>query len=447
MTTTRNTLFGPIALGVTLMCMGAAAFAAPNPNTYLNGTYVIVSFDDNNSPFNPSSKQITVTFDGAGNYSATEIKNTGGVITTGANSGTYAVASNGTFTVDPGSPNMVTGEISADGNTVVITQLSSGEKPEIDVGIKQGLISNFNVASGLVALASNTTGTNNSAVGTLALTSNTSGLNNTAFGYGALYSNTIGKGNAAQGTNALYSNTTGIRNLGIGNNALYGNVSGGYNIALGYNAGYNVTTGSNNIEIGASGTASDNGTIQIGSQGTQISTTIAGIYGTPVTGSAVYVTATGQLGVQASSERYKTDIATMPELSGKLAQLRPVTFHYRTDPKGVRQYGLIAEEVDQVYPELVIRDEKGKIQGVHYEELAPMLLSEVQKQRGELREQQATVKALAAQNALEAREIRELKQQQRNQLAAQAAQLQNLQRQLTELLVNKQSGDKLVAQR
>jgi hypothetical protein len=137
----------------------------------------------------------------------------------------------------------------------------------------------------------------------------------------------------------------------------------------------------------------------------------------------------------------------MPELSTKLSQLRPVTFHYKTDPKGVRQYGLIAEEVDQVYPELVIRDEKGKIQGVHYEELAPMLLSEVQKQRSELREQHAAVKALAAQNALEAREVRELKQTLHDQLATQAAQLQNIQRQLAELPVNKGSEEKLVAQR
>jgi len=112
----------------------------------------------------------------------------------------------------------------------------------------------------------------------------------------ALYLNTTGKGNAAQGSYALYHNTTGIRNLGIGSNALFDNSTGSYNIALGFNAGYNVANGSNNIEIGSSGTAGDDGTIQIGVQGTQTQTTIAGIYGTPVTGSPVYVTATGQLG-------------------------------------------------------------------------------------------------------------------------------------------------------
>src|SRR5277367_6637184 len=142
-----------------------------------------------------------------------------------------------------------------------------------------------------------------------------------------------------------------------------------------------LSTGSNNIEIGTNGAAGDNNTIQIGVQGTQTKTTIAGIYGDTITGSAVYVTSTGQLGVLGSSERFKTDIAPMPDLSDRLQQLRPVTFHYKTDPKSVRQYGLIAEQVDQVYPELVIRDGKGKIQGVRYEELAPMLLAQMQKQQ------------------------------------------------------------------
>ena len=409
MTTMRNTLFGQIALGVTLTCMGAAAFAASNPNTYLNGTYMVGGFDSD-----PADFQLFVTFDGAGNGSATEIRNVGGVITTGTNSGTYTVASNGTFTLNTGT-NTLTGGISADGNTLLLTQLGSGQNPEFDVAIKQGLISNFNVASGLVALASDTTG-----------------ANNTAFGYAALYSNTSGRGNAAQGANALYSNISGIRNLGIGNNALFGNVSGSYNIALGFNAGTNVTTGSNNIEIGAPGTASDNGTIQIGSQGTQTSTTIAGIYGTLVSGSAVYVTSTGQLGTLVSSERYKTDIATMPALSGKLAQLRPVTFHYRTDPKSVQQYGLIAEEVDKVYPELVIRDGSGKIQGVHYEELAPMLLSEVQQQRGELQEQQATIKSQSAKI---------------NDLTQQVAELKDLKQEMRAALRRLQPTNELVAQR
>jgi hypothetical protein len=175
-----------------------------------------------------------------------------------------------------------------------------------------------------------------------ALSYNITGGNNTAVGADALLYNTAGSGNTGIGFSVLVS-STGDFNTAVGGYSLDSNTTGGYNIALGFDAGYNVTTGSNNIEIGSMGTASDNGTIQIGVQGTQTTTTIAGIYGTPVTGAAVYVTPTGQLGVQASSERY--------------------------------------EEGDKVYPELVIRDEAGKIQGVHYEELAPMLLAEVKKQQ------------------------------------------------------------------
>ena len=370
-----------------LTCLGgAAAFAAPNPNTYLNGTFMVVNFDAN-----LESDQLSITFDGAGNYSGTDNTNVGGTITSSSISGTYAVASNGTFTVDGGTE-LLSGGLSADGNTFLITKLVPGSKPEIDVGIKQGLVSNLNVASGLVALASNT-----------------SGANNTAFGYAALYSNTTGKGNAAQGVNSMYSNTTGIRNLGIGNNALFGNVSGSYNIALGFNAGENVTTGSDNIEIGASGASGDNATIQIGSQGTQTSTTIAGIFGTTVTGSAVYVTAAGQLGVLASSERYKTDVATMGSSTEKLDLLRPVTFKLKTDRQGTVQYGLIAEEVAKIYPELVIRNSKGLVEGVRYEELAPMLLNEMQKQRTAIRTLTEKQDAYAQKFSAQATEIGELR--------------------------------------
>jgi hypothetical protein len=294
-----------------------------------------------------------------------------------------------------------------------------------------------NTAAGFGALSANSTGVNNSAVGYAALWSNSSGANNTAFGDDALFSNLSGKGNAAQGANALYSNTTGIRNLGIGSNALYANSTGSYNIALGFDAGYYITTGSYNIEIGALGSAGDNDTIQIGEQGTQTRTTIAGIYGTPVSGSAVYVNSKGQLGVQASSERFKTDIAPMPDPSARVAQLRPVTFRYKTDPKNVIQYGLIAEEVAKTYPELVIRDDGGQIMGIHYEELAPILLKEMQRERIDT---SARINAQAA-------EIRALKVRHETQLAAQSRQIQDLQRQVAALIVNQQTGHGLVAQR
>jgi endosialidase-like protein len=140
-----------------------------------------------------------------------------------------------------------------------------------------------------------------------------------------------------------------------------------------------LTTGSNNIDIGNQGVAAESGTIRIGTTSTQTKTFIAGIYGTSVTGSTVVVSSTGQLGVTVSSERYKTGIASMGSCTAKLTQLRPVTFHLKTDPAGALQAGLIAEEVAKVYPELVIRDAKGRIDGVRYDALAPMLLNEMQK--------------------------------------------------------------------
>jgi predicted nucleotidyltransferase len=153
-------------------------------------------------------------------------------------------------------------------------------------------------------------------------------------------------------------------NTALGNEALYSNTTGANNIAAGFHAGINLTTGSNNIDIGNAGEAAESGVIRIGTAGTQSKTFVAGIEGSKIIGAAVYVTASGQLGVLASSERYKTAITPMGSISEKLQQLRPVSFHLKTDPQSAVQYGLIAEEVDKIYPELVIRDGQGKIQGV-----------------------------------------------------------------------------------
>jgi hypothetical protein len=262
-----------------------------------------------------------------------------------------------------------------------------------------------NTAVGGYALYSNT-GESNTASGFKALYGNTTGANNTAFGVGALYSNTTGNGNEAQGVNALYSNTTGLRNLGVGSNALYDNVSGSYNVALGFNAGYYQTTGNDNIYIANPGDADESQTLRLGAQGTGgvqgsgiLSAYIAGVATSQVTGSAVYVTPSGQLGVLASSERFKTDVETMGAASEKLAQLRPVTFKLRTDSQGTQQYGLIAEEVAKVYPELVIHGADGRIDGVRYEELAPMLLNVVQQQQAQLIAQAKVIRDVEAQVA------------------------------------------------
>jgi hypothetical protein len=418
-----------------------AQIAPTYSNASLNGTYSFFSyfFDTTTTQsLTPSAGTAlpvpqgfktsigTIAFDGAGNATITATKNKDGVLSPNNQTFTYSVASNGAFTTNQG----ISGTVVQDGKILIGGDLTSGDDPQIVLLIREegandntatganalapattgigntadgayslfaNTSANYNTAVGYQTLYSNTTGLSNTASGATALQANSTGSNNTAFGVGALYSNTTGKGNAAQGSYALYNNTVGIRNLGVGNDALYDNVSGSNNIGIGYNAGFNVTTGSNNIEIGAQGTSSDNNTIQIGAQGTQASTTIAGIFGTTVTGSAVYVTSSGQLGVLASSERFKTDVATMGEASEKLAQLRPVTFKLKSDPQSTTQYGLIAEEVAKVYPELVIRNADGRIDGVRYEELAPMLLNVVQQQRAELAGQAKEIEAMRQQ--------------------------------------------------
>jgi len=267
--------------------------------------------------------------------------------------------------------------------------------------------SSWNSAFGFNALSRSTSGNENSAFGMAALELNVSGTSNAAFGYFALNSNESGGSNSAFGDFALAYHM-GSDNTGVGSNAMvYGtgndntaigayalgsNANGSSNIAVGYAAGADIV-GSHNIDIASSGSSSDNGVIRIGTSSKQTKTFISGIENSKITGNAVYVTSSGQLGVLASSERYKDRIQTMGERSDRMQLLRPVTFHLKSDPKGNVQYGLIAEEVVKIYPELVVRDETGKIQGVRYDELAPMLLNEMQKQRKQIAAQNDKIQA------------------------------------------------------
>jgi hypothetical protein len=258
-------------------------------------------------------------------------------------------------------------------------------------------------AFGFNALLSNTTGSNNTANGVGALATNTTSNNNTATGVHALH-NTSGRGNTADGVSALFSNSTGARNTASGANALFSNTTGNNNIALGWEAGDNLTTGNHDIEIGSQGAATDDSTIRLGTQGTQTASFIAGVSDTAINGVDVVVSSDGQLGVLPSSVRYKLDIRTLDNRSQRLRQLRPVTFRYKQDPQGQRQYGLIAEEVAKVFPELVVRGSKGEIESVQYRELIPLMLSEMQHQQAEMQHQRARVATVEAENArLEAR--------------------------------------------
>jgi len=187
------------------------------------------------------------------------------------------------------------------------------------------------------------------------------------------------------------SNTTGSNNTATGAFAL-DRSTGSFDTALGYSAGTNVTTGSYNIHIGNEGNAADSALIRIGTVGTQTSTFIAGIFGAQVLGRGMPVEANslGQLGTDLSSRRVKDDIRDMDGASEGLGKLRPVTFRYKAEPAtGSRplEYGLIAEEVAEIYPELVVLDKDGRPSGVRYHVLPAMLLNEVQRQQRQLEAQ------------------------------------------------------------
>jgi len=268
---------------------------------------------------------------------------------------------------------------------------------------------NQNVAVGAYAMEYNATtpkstgisSSYNVAVGAFALYNNTTSApagDNTAVGYKALYNN-AGTNNTAQGYQALYSNTTGTYATAVGYQALNNSTTGLANIGIGPFAGRNIVTGTLNIDIGSWGAADESNTVRIGIPGYHKNTYIAGIATTQVTGAQVVVTPSGQLGVLASSERYKTDVRPLAADTERLSRLQPVSFHLRSEPDGAVQYGLIAEDVEKVYPELVIRDMEGSIQGVRYDELAPMLLNEMQRQQQVNAAQGAMIQALQQQLA------------------------------------------------
>jgi hypothetical protein len=278
----------------------------------------------------------------------------------------------------------------------------------------------FNTANGQSALFSNTTGSDNTATGHGALAFNTTASDNTATGHGALLSNTTGYGNTANGVDALNSNTIGYANTAVGSgalliagetytstavgyNALAGISGGESNIALGFNAGASITLGSNNIDIGNAGVATENQTIRIGTTNTQNAAYIAGIAGQTVGagGTTCVVDNDGKLGVFLSARRFKTDIADMAAASEALLALRPVTFHYKPelDNTGIPQFGLVAEEVAKVNPDLVTHDAKGELSTVRYEAVNAMLLNEFLKEHHRVKDLERAIARLKSTDA------------------------------------------------
>jgi len=312
-----------------------------------------------------------------------------------------AVGMLGLFSNSTGSSN------TAVGDGALLNNSTGGFNTAIGrVALLSNTTGNGNTATGAQALVSNTTASQNTAYGYQAMLDNTTGAHNTAVGFAALGSNTIGEFNTAMGAQALASNTTGESNTAIGRGAAssmstssFNTVVGrgalnsltsglGNNTALGINAGEGLTIGSGNVYIG--------GNVSAGASGENDTTRIRNVYFSTVAARAVYVDQGGKLGTLSSSKRYKEEIKPMDRASETLFALKPVTFRYKKeiDPARALSFGLIAEEVAEVNPELITRDEEGKPQTVRHEAINAMLLNEFFKEHKKVQKQQREIDAL-----------------------------------------------------
>ena len=246
-----------------------------------------------------------------------------------------------------------------------------------------------NTATGAAALLNNTTGTSNTAMGEAALFGNTTGASNTAVGAGVLLTNTTGNANTALGLDALSSNTTANNNTAIGEDALNSNTTGSGNTVAGFNSGFAVTTANNVICIGAGvAGANVNDSCYIGS-----------IFGqTSSGGTAVFIDSNNKLGTSTSSKRFKEEIKPMNNASEALFSLKPVSFRYKQDidPDRKGQLGLIAEDVEKVNPDLVVRDKEGKPYSVRYDQVNAMLLNEFLKEHRKVEQLEKQIEVLTA---------------------------------------------------
>jgi hypothetical protein len=329
----------------------------------VSGTDLII---DINGYYAPAGLGEFNTFLGlnAGNSTMTGEANTG-------------IGHNALFRNTTGLANTAVGDAALGFNTEGNANTAIGE-----AALSGNTMGSANTATGIFALRLNTTGDDNTATGREALRQNDTGFFNTATGSLALANNTTGTFNTAAGRLALFGNETGEGNTAVGGNAL-GNTTGSGNIGIGLDACVNTTTGSTNICIGSPGVAGESTTIRIGTIGIQTATFVAGISGTTSPGGVgVFINGNGQLGTATSSRRFKEDIREIGEESDGLMRLRPVAFRYKPeiDPTGLTQYGLIAEEVAAVYPDLVVYDRDGWPETVRYHLINAMLLNEVQKQ-------------------------------------------------------------------
>jgi trimeric autotransporter adhesin len=350
-TADENTAFGAAALlfnttGINNTAVGTATLSNNTTAEGNTATGAFALYSNTEGDFNTADGEFALYFNTTG------VRNTA--------TGDSALFSNTT-----GNQNTATG------NAALVVNTTGGD----------------NTANGASALSSNTAGNDNTANGFGALRNNTTGSENTATGFQALLHNTTGTANTANGVNALF-NTSGTRNTAMGNQTLEHSTTGNFNTALGDGAGNNVTTADNVIAIG---TAGDN---------VSDSTWINNIYGTVTVSGAtlpVIVSNTGQLGTTSSSRRFKKEIKPMDKTSEAILGLKPVTFHYKSDSTGTPQFGLIAEEVAAMNPDLVVRDKNGEIYTVRYEAVNAMLLNEFLKEHRKVEQQRKDFEAALAQ--------------------------------------------------
>ena len=302
----------------------------------------------------------------------------------------------------------------AEGQKALLSLTTGGFNTAVGwFSLKSSIDASFNTALGAGTLVLNT-GEQNTAIGAAALLLNSNGSLNTAVGTVALLNNAGGDYNTATGISALQSNTEGNNNTAIGREALVSNSTGSGNTALGPFAGASVTTANNVIAIQSPGAnVSD-------------SCYIGNIYGTFNTAQSavVYIDPDGRLGTGPSARRFKKDIADMGAASEVLLSMRPVTFHFKTQDteqadREISQFGLIAEEVAEVNPDLILRDKEGEIYSVRYDAVNAMLLNEFLKEHRKNEKQEATIAELKTEIASLSATVKE-----------QAAQIQKVSAQL-----------------
>jgi endosialidase-like protein len=383
---------GPAADVACVACVGAAevafSFASLGANTF-SGTQVIdngnLDLDVSTATAGNITKNGSRFLHNSGPQNTFLGHNAGTLSVTGAQN--TAMGEQALTSLTSGAANTANGQAALFSNTS-----GSGNTATGGGALSSNSTGSQNTAMGRDALLFSTTGNSNTALGHQAMLSNTTGFNNTASGIGALSANITGFGNTSIGGASMASNTAGFQNTAVGQNSLMQS-TGNFNVAIGQSAGANATSGSNNIYLGplVLGTAGESNTMYLG--GTQTKTVIAGVRGTTTINAnaiPVMIDSAGQLGTVSSSRRFKEDIQDMADLSRRLLQLRPVTFRYKQpfgDGSKPIQFGLIAEEVAEVFPELAVRTADGQIETVHYLNLSVLLVNELQKLHHQVKQQ------------------------------------------------------------